>query len=302
MHVAVMGAGSLGSLIGGLLATTHRVTLVGREPHMRAIASEGLHLSGAVDRTVHPATTTSWSALDAVDVALVTVKSYDTLAAATAMRANPPSVVISLQNGLDTTTPLRDGIGHRPEILAGTATYGALLEEPGHVQCTGQGTIVFGKPDGGRSSSAEQLAASWGEAVDCRATTAMPQRRWEKVATNAGINPITALSGVRNGRVLDDPLWPIATAATREVTRVARSRGHDLEEHETVARLKTVAQQTAENESSMARDVRTGSQTEIDAITGAVLTRAAQSVVPVNRVLYGLIAGYEMGAGIRDSS
>ncbi|MFT4881834.1 MAG: 2-dehydropantoate 2-reductase, partial [Salinirussus sp.] len=45
MHVVVFGAGSLGSLVGGLLARTHQVTLVGREEHVRAVRADGLRLT-----------------------------------------------------------------------------------------------------------------------------------------------------------------------------------------------------------------------------------------------------------------
>jgi len=34
MHIVVVGAGSLGSLLGAMLARDHDVTLIGRDPHM----------------------------------------------------------------------------------------------------------------------------------------------------------------------------------------------------------------------------------------------------------------------------
>lgn len=300
MHVAVMGAGSLGTLVGGLLATDHRVTMVGREEHMRAVAANGLRISGQIERTVHPAVTTSWSAVGEPDLCLFTVKSYDTRNAAEALQSRPPPTVITLQNGLGNVQQIDEALGGRVEVLAGTATYGALLEEPGHVRCTGTGSVVIGHPAGGRSSTAEQVAQAWSSSLlECVASSAMPQRRWEKLAVNAAINPVTALTGVRNGRVLDDPLRPIAFAAAREVARVAQSQGIELDVDATVDVMSSVARATSENESSMARDVRLGSRTEIDAVTGAVIERADPAQVPVNRVLYGLIAGYELGEGIR---
>ncbi len=39
MDIVVVGAGSLGSLVGGLLAREHDVTLVGREPHVSQVTS-----------------------------------------------------------------------------------------------------------------------------------------------------------------------------------------------------------------------------------------------------------------------
>jgi phenylalanyl-tRNA synthetase beta chain len=50
--VVVLGAGSLGSLVGGLLAREHDVTLVGRDPHVAAARTSGLRVTGAVEQEV----------------------------------------------------------------------------------------------------------------------------------------------------------------------------------------------------------------------------------------------------------
>ena len=42
----MFGAGSLGSLVGALLAREHAVTLVGRDPHMAAVREAGLRVTG----------------------------------------------------------------------------------------------------------------------------------------------------------------------------------------------------------------------------------------------------------------
>lgn len=297
MHVAVLGAGSLGSLVGGLLSGDHRVTLVGREDHVRAVATGGLRITGAFDRTAHPAATTSWQGVEDPDVAIVAVKSYDTRGAAEELARSPPPTVLSVQNGLGPVGTLEEVLGHRAAVLSGVATYGAILEAPGEVRCTGRGEVVLGDPAGGRSPSAERIGTAWRDGdLACEVATDMPRRRWRKVAINAAINPTTALARVRNGAVLEDPIRPIALAAAREAVRVARGRGTALDLEDTLATVEAVARRTAENQSSMARDVARGSRTEIEAITGAVIDRAEPEDVPVNRVLYGLVIGYERGA------
>ena len=295
-----MGAGSLGSLLGGLLAPHHDVTLVGREPHMRAVAMEGLRITGLIERTVSPAATTDWSGSVDPDVAIVAVKTYDTDTAAAAMREHPAPVTISVQNGLGSCRALEAALGSRSTILAGTVTYGALLDGPGCVRCTGRGEIVIGDPSGGRHPAAERIAAAFqGGELQCRATDDMPRHRWEKLAVNAAINPITALARVRNGAIRDEPLRSIAASAAREVVAIASERGHAVDEAGTLETVFEVAARTADNESSMARDVRRGRPTEIDAITGAVIERS-NTTLPVNQVLYALMCGYERGAGLRD--
>jgi 2-dehydropantoate 2-reductase len=47
MRILVMGAGAMGSVVGGLLAKAgHDVTLVGRAAHMEAIRRDGLRITG----------------------------------------------------------------------------------------------------------------------------------------------------------------------------------------------------------------------------------------------------------------
>ena len=98
MDICVFGAGSLGSLVGGLLAREHAVTLVGRDPHVATVATEGLDLTGVLSETVHPDAGTTPP--DRADLAVVTVKAFDTAAAARTLADCDLDCVLSLQNGL----------------------------------------------------------------------------------------------------------------------------------------------------------------------------------------------------------
>ncbi|WP_313692855.1 ketopantoate reductase family protein [Halorarum halobium] len=305
MDIVVFGAGALGSLVGGALAREHAVTLVGRNPHVARIRDRGLRLSGELDATVRPDAGTDLGTVDA-DLALVTVKSYDTSAAAAALAAPDVDVdlVCSLQNGL-TEEELRAELDDR--VLAGTATYGAELVEPGHVRCTGVGRIHVGELDGGASDRAERVAAAFRAAgLDCEADPAMARRRFEKLAVNAGINAVTALARVRNGALAEPPAGDLAERAARETARAARAEGVDLGDDDAVAALRAVVDETAANRSSMSQDVDAGRRTEVDAINGAVLARgdAAGVSVPTNRTLAALVRTWEAERDLRpaDSS
>lgn len=293
MHIAVVGAGSLGSLVGGLLSTTHEVTLVGRTPHMKAIATGGLRISGSIEQTVHPATTTDWSGVEDPDLVLVTVKSYDTDAVATQLARNPPATILSLQNGIGPAETLTERLP-KSTVLGGTITYGARYDEPGHVACTGRGDVVIGALRGGPAPAAASVVQAFEHAgIPTRHEPDFPQERWRKLAINAAINPLTALAGVQNGAVREHPLQPIATGVAREVAEVAQSQGIALAPGVAERAVLDVAAQTADNESSMARDIRRGSRTEIDVINGAVLAHGSAIALPINQVLYGIIKAAE---------
>ncbi|QZY00709.1 ketopantoate reductase family protein [Halobaculum rubrum] len=303
MDIVVFGAGALGSLVGGLLAREHHVTLVARDPHARRVAGQGLRVVGELDSHTRPRATTDPTPADLTcDLALVTVKAYDAEAAGSALAGGDPEVVCSLSNGLSEET-LAEALGDR--VLAGSATYGAELVGPGEVRCTGIGRIHVGEfaddrldGDGGDAASprAERVAAAFrGADLDCTADPGMPRRRWEKLAVNAGINAVTALARVSNGALADGPGRSVAHRAARETARVARSGGVDLADDEAVAAVDTVVAETGANRSSMYRDVESGSRTEVDAINGAVVDHGAAAGIdtPTNRTMADLLRAWE---------
>ena len=294
----MFGAGSLGSLVGGVLARTRAVTLVGRDPHVARVRESGLRVSGCVEARVRPDAVTDATGLSA-DLAVVTVKAFDTRAAADALAAADVARVLSLQNGLTEET-----LAARLDapVLAGTATYGARLAEPGRVECTGEGEIALGRVEGGDSPAAGEVATAFRDAgLNAVAAADMPRRRWEKLAVNAGVNPVTALSRVENGALSDGPAAGAARRAANEAARVARAEGVELSDADAMAALERVAEATAANRSSMLQDVSAGRRTEVDAISGAVVERAARHGVdvPTNRTLADLLRAWERGRGLR---
>jgi 2-dehydropantoate 2-reductase len=304
MDVVVFGGGSLGSLLGGVLAREHDVTLVGRDPHATAVRESGLTVTGEFAAETTPTATTEDTGLSG-DVALVTVKAFDTPDAADALATGEFDAVCSLQNGMGNEEALAAALDC--EVLAGTATCGAILQKPGVVECTGRGEVVVGATDGGDSAIADRLAAAFSTVgFDCEAVADMPRRLWTKLAVNAGINAVTALARVDNGAVLSGDANELARAAGRETARVARAREVSLSNREAVSRVEAVADGTASNVSSMRQDVESGRRTEVDAINGYVVDAAREARreldldAPVNRVLTRLLRAWEVAEGLRD--
>ncbi|MCU0861594.1 MAG: 2-dehydropantoate 2-reductase, partial [Methanomassiliicoccales archaeon] len=77
MKVVVFGAGSLGSLVGGLLTRKHDVTLIGRQAHVQAIEESGLVITGLVEAVVVPRAVETLQGIGPADMVVVTVKAYD---------------------------------------------------------------------------------------------------------------------------------------------------------------------------------------------------------------------------------
>ncbi|MFC6719626.1 ketopantoate reductase family protein [Natrialbaceae archaeon GCM10025810] len=304
MRIVVFGAGSLGSLVGAALArdSDHDVVLVARDPHASAVLETGLRLEGELEARVEPSATTDGRGLEA-DLAVVTVKSFDTETAAEALETGDYGAALSLQNGMGNEEVLADRLEPGTPVLAGTASYGAILREPGVVECTGGGEVVLGPREGGTSEAADRVGEAFASAgLETTVADDMPRRLWEKLAVNAGINAVAALSDVDNGAVLEPPASALARTACRETARVARACGVRLSNREALAALERVAEATAANASSMRQDVAAGRRTEIDAINGYVVEKAVESgydlEVPANRLLADLVRTWERARGL----
>lgn len=299
MEVVVFGAGSLGSLVGALLDRVHDVTLVGRDPHMRAVRTDGLEVTGVEPFRSHPDATTDGEGLSA-DLAVVTVKSYDTPTAAASLATGAFDAALSLQNGIGNEDVLAEHLDCA--VLAGSATHGAVLREPGVVEWTGRGDVALGtwRPD--ETPLVDRVADAFDEAgLDPRVVGDVRRELWRKLAVNTAINPITALARLPNGAVRSGPAAELARDAARETARTARAEGIELADEDAVERVAAVAEATAGNRSSMLQDVTAGRRTEIDQLNGAVVQRAADAGVdvPVNRVLTGLVRAWETEQGLR---
>lgn len=298
MEIVVFGAGSLGSLLGGLLAREHDVTLVGRDSHMRAIRERGLRISGAIEATVRPAA--RLDPPDSADLAVVCVKAFDTAAAANALADRDLDACLSLQNGMGNERTLADRLD--APVLAGTCSYGAIRPSPGEVRCTGVGDVVLGPRTGGSSVIADRTGAAFERAgVVTTVADDMPARLWEKTRGQRGdqrddrAGPDRQRIGARRRRVADrvggrpGDCRGCPTRGRRPVRLGGRAGGSK------------VAEATAENTSSMQQDVLADRRTEIDAINGFVVDRADEREVDVavNRTLAGLVRAWETGRGVR---
>jgi 2-dehydropantoate 2-reductase len=293
-----MGAGAIGSMLGARLADDHEVTLIAREPHVRAIRDRGLEVTGHTHRTVDVDARTDAEGLDEADVVFVTVKAYQTRQALedVASAIGPNTFLATLQNGLGNGEQLAHRVGEG-RAIAGTTSHGCIFHGPGRVEHTGVGDTVVGPvrpPDRpAHHQLADELTAA---GIETEVVSDVRPKLWSKAAVNAAINPLTAIAGLPNGALLEVPELEAQMEATaREVEQVARAAGIEVEEEAWVSRAREVAQQTAKNRSSMLQDIERGRRTEIDAICGHVSEVAERHGVPAprNEMLHGLVKGIE---------
>lgn len=292
MRVVVYGAGSLGSVVGGLLTRRHEVTLVGRQAHVQAIEESGLVITGLVEAVVVPKAVEDIRGLPPADVVVITVKSYDTEQALDSIRplVDARSVVVSLQNGLNNASLLL--AAYPGQAVVGVTSLGATRTAPGRVFYAGEGDTYFGTVGADQSLAANVAEAFASVGLDSYVSEDIMAEVWTKAIVNASVNPLTAIARCKNGKVLQDRfLLELAQAACQEGSDAARACGIRLGDEDVFTNVRDVLRRTAENKSSMLQDVERRKRTEIDEISGELVRRAeaAGIKVPINRALWLLV-------------
>ena len=117
---------------------------------------------------------------------------------------------------------------------------------------------------------------------------------WGKLIINVAINPLTALLGVKNGKLLESStVTELMGLAAQEAASVAQKQGISLDITDPKRSAEVVAAATGSNVSSMLQDIQRGAPTEIDALCGEVVRRGKQLAVPtpINEMLMMLVRG-----------
>ncbi len=301
-----MGAGAIGSVIGGMLAKQgHKVTLVGRRPHIDEIIKNGLHISGIWgDYTINDLNAVTKPSYEFQDIVILTVKSFDTAtAAAEAMpMIGTDTVVMSIQNGLGNIETLTEIFGNE-KIIGGMAIFGAIMNEPGNVSVTviASETLV-GELDGSLTSRVENIVKMLDSAgIPAKASNKIIHDIWHKAFYNISLNALSAIFKVSYGQIADNPdtRW-LAEQMISEAFQVAEASGQNLGIDTANDYLDILWNQklppTRDHMSSMLQDILRGKKTEIDYINGAIVRIGAEHGIetPYNSAIVRMVKAKEL--------
>lgn len=298
MHVLMLGAGAMGSLLGARLARTEAmVTLLStNREHIQAVRQHGLvveELDGILSRHSLTSYDDPHHIPQKADLVIVMVKSYSTEAAVSSVGAlcDSSTIFLTLQNGIGNWERIAGLVG-KESVLVGSTAQGATLVEPGRIRHGGNGATFIGEPQGPPSVRVQSVVELFLKAgLETSASDRMEQLLWEKLHVNVGINAITALTGIRNGLIAEvGEARELCRAAVEEAMRIAAAKGFAIRE-DMVERVLAIARATAVNRSSMGQDADRRKRTEIDAINGAIVRFGEETHIPtpVNRTLTQLI-------------
>ncbi len=294
MRIGILGAGSTGLGLAALLGDVNEVTLLVKPHQVPQLVASTVVLSGVRNRSAAVRVAVPSSGLD-LDLVILAVKAYDTVSALRAL-SEPGNdhislPVLSFQNGLRHPRDIQFHCGER--FLLGTISHGMRRTGPLEVEHTGEGDLVVGDPTGRNAGLLRQVVDALTEAgLVPQVSTDILGALWRKAIVNSAINPLTAITGLPNGAILEVPrLRTLAHAVVSEGVEVAVANGQSLEADQLVADLEQVASATASNTSSMLQDIQRGRPTEVGAINGELAERGRQRGVaaPLNDALVALV-------------
>lgn len=296
MKIAVVGAGAMGSLFGALLAEAgSEVWLIDVwAEHIKIINEKGLSVEreGKI-RSVEVEATTDPKRIGVADLIIIFVKSTQTAEAARVAKemAGSGSLVLTLQNGMGNADVIAEVIDP-DQVVAGTTSHGATMIGPGIIRHAGAGPTVIGMWSGKDLTKARGIAQLFTHAcIETKVVENVGEVIWDKLLVNVGINAITALTGIKNGQLLDlEVTKTLSRKAVEEALAVARAQGIALRDN-MVEHVLKVAEATGRNRSSMGQDVDKKRQTEIGTINGMIVSEGRKTGLetPVNETLTALI-------------
>lgn len=290
MKIGIIGGGAIGLLFASYLSETNKVTIYTRsEEQASTINREGLifEKDGLIRKLPVFSVTFPDASVHENDLLIVAVKQYHIQEIITEIQHNDCKLLF-LQNGMGHLQYM-DSLEKNHGIYLGVVEHGALKTSQNKVIHTGNGLTKISpytpllKPLQFKQND-KLFPISWEENYLEMLTN--------KLIVNCMINPLTAVLGITNGTLVKNPNY--YTLLEKYFNEIADALKVD-NKIETFEQVKAICKKTAENRSSMLRDVEEGRKTEIDSILGYVIKVAQEQQMntPIAESLYLMVKGKE---------
>jgi len=325
MRVAIVGAGSIGAVLGAKLAASgHEVVLVARGAHLAALRERGLTLVdhvGAASGTYRLPASAEPADFGAQDLVIIGLKAHAIpgMLPRIAPLVGRDTVVVPAINGLpwwyfDGIGGEFDGLTLRsldPEgtmsaaldvshIIGCVVHVAGEVRAPGEAHHTGGRRLILGEldnaPSGRLHRVCDALDAAGFEAVR---STDIRLDVWTKLIGNLSFNPIAALTGyLMNQIVSDEQVLDVIRAMMVEAMQVAEHVG--IRVPMTPDQRIDLARQLGAVKISMLQDLEQRRRLELDAIVASVIELAGRAgiEVPTVRHVHALAQARAKALGI----
>ena len=224
--IVILGAGAVGSLIGGLVARAGEdVTLIARREHAAAINADGLRIDGVLRPLTIPVKAVE--TLDfQPDLALLAVKTQDietTLSPIRAYLASAP--LVTLQNGVR-SDEITASLLPKENILSGVVMMNVQYLQPGQVTYARRGSLLIGEAFGQNGPRTKEIQALLNRAIPTSLSSNIQGAHWTKLLVNNLANGLEAMSGLPAREALGHPgLRKISLLALKEGYQAIQKAG-----------------------------------------------------------------------------
>jgi 2-dehydropantoate 2-reductase len=291
MRIGIIGGGSIGLLFSYYLSECYDVTLYTRTVGQADVIRQNglqLKLNGQTyRREVKTRSFENWHGNE--DVTFIAVKQYHLSSLVKQMleRQAEKTNFIFLQNGMGHLKLLH--LLNSETIYVSTVDHGAYKSSPFTVEHNGIGQTKLALYKGNKVLP-DSLYVIPGFSIVFESN--YYEMLIKKLVVNAIINPLTALLKVPNGEIIqNDHYLRAAQNLFSEISEILKLENAERYFHQ----VKEVCQKTANNRSSMLKDIEQNNQTEVDAIIGFILEEAERKKLkaPISQMLYDFIKGSE---------
>ena len=285
MRIIVLGAGGIGSLVGGFLSKNNDVLLVGRENHVNEINKNGLIIKGAVNENFKVEAATKIDSIDENDLIILSTKATNNEKTLNEIKnlIKKNNTILCLQNGIGNEDKIRKIVDCT--VLRGIITAGTVFLYPGKIECSNLGDIFVEE-----SNDSEKIVDLMNKSgLKAQVSPDINDRIWKKLIANCVMNPLTAIFRIKNGELAKCP--DLIKSIVHELILVANKESFNYSEEEVFENIMDIIKESKLNKSSMLQDIVKGRKTEIDFLNGAVVELGKKRNIncPVNRSLVEMV-------------
>ena len=301
MKIVIVGPGAIGCLLTSFLSKgKDELWLLDKDSErVSKINKNGISIEGiSGEWNTKGKATTDVKNIGSADLVIIAVKSYDTKEAISASKPliSDDTSVLTLQNGLGNIEIIGEAVGQE-KVIGGVTNLGATLLETGKVRHAGNGETIIGRTDGKIPVQMRQIREIFNACgLETRISKDIKGILWSKLIINVGINALTALTRLRNGKLIEfEGTRKILREAVTEAVRISKRKRIKLIYDDPLAKVEAVCEATSENISSMLQDILRKKRTEVDFINGVIVRQGQELGIPVpaNLMLVDLVKTIE---------
>lgn len=305
MKIVMLGAGALGSTIGGTLAMggndVHFVDMW--QEHVDLINKDGLHMTNEKeDWYVRVDARTTADSIGEADLVIVLVKSFATKQAVEQLKQTnvigKNTLVMSLQNGLGNEETIASVIGSE-NVISGKTYVGGRLIQAGYISAGVQGKWTYiGELNGEITDRIQTVCNVFNDAgLLCEVSDNIKGLIWDKLLINVAAGALCGITRLPYGPLYEeDYIKDVAVAAIQEGIQVAKAAGVVLKSEDPQYPWVAASEGLPGTfKTSILQSLELKRPTEIDFINGSIVEWGKKYGIatPVNQTLVACVKGIE---------